>query len=125
MTIATLTWRDTDSVSGNLAAVLDMTRRDWEALDATFVDVNDGEGDVVALAVGCIPVAGQPTEFGVLIDDDKVSRLIVGGPVDARPQLTAAILRALVELRAINQEQVLHITGLTNRWPRQDVGGHR
>jgi hypothetical protein len=114
MTTATLTWRDKESMSGNLAAVLDMTRRDWEALDATFADVEDGEGDVVALAVGCIPVAGEPIEFGVLIDDDDVSRLIVGGPLDARPQLTAAILRALVELLAIKPEQILHITGQTD-----------
>jgi hypothetical protein len=109
-TYATLTWLDRDSVSGNLAAVLAMTRSDWEALDATFVDVDDEDGDPVALAVGCIDVDGDPTEFGVLIDDDEVSRLIVGGPVETRPQLTAAILRELVRT-AIAPAQVLHITG--------------
>ncbi|HET6864440.1 MAG TPA: hypothetical protein VFH80_00890 [Solirubrobacteraceae bacterium] len=111
MTTATLTWLDKDSLPGNLAAVLDMTRRDWEALGASFAEVDDGEGDVVAFAVGCIPVAAEPTEFGVLIDDDEVSRLIVGGPIDSRPQLTAAIIRELVGLHAIDPAQVLHITG--------------
>jgi hypothetical protein len=111
MTTATLTWLDKDSVSGNLAAVLAMTRSDWEALDATFADVDDGDGDVVALVVGRIDVAGEPTEFGILIDDDEVSRLIVGGPVETRPQLTAAILRELVDLLAIDSEKILHITG--------------
>jgi hypothetical protein len=110
MTTATLTWLNKDSVSGNFAAVLAMSRRDWELAGATFTDVDD-DGDVVPLAVGCVDIDGAPVEFGVTIEDDEVSRVIVGGAVESRPQLTAAIIRELVGLHVMTPEQVLHITG--------------
>lgn len=115
MTTASLTWREgQDRTTGSVAATIALDEAAWAAAGASFTTVPDGVGGDARLAVGVVAPDGQPTEFGVLAyEDDDVSHLIVGGPYEDRPNLTAQIVDDLLAAGVVPDEEfVLEIIGL-------------
>jgi hypothetical protein len=116
MTTASLSWlASRDTATGSVAATIDMDEAAWTTSGASFVEVDDDLGGQARLAVGELELEGTPVQFGVIAySDDDVSHLVVGGPYDERPVLTARIVDGLIAAGVISTEElVLEIIGLT------------
>jgi hypothetical protein len=114
MTTTSLMWHHgRETASGSVAATVAMDRVTWEAAGASFTQVDDGDGERPWLAVGTVELEDEPAQFGVLDYGDESTHLIVGGPYDERPNLTARIVDDLLAAGAIPDESlVLEIIGL-------------
>jgi hypothetical protein len=114
MTTTSLPWHPgQETIDANIAATLEMNRAAWESAGATFVEVDDGDGDRPGLAVGGVDVDGRHVDFGVLDYAAPTTYLLVGGPDDTRPALTARVIDELLAAHIVPRpEVVLEILGL-------------
>lgn len=115
MTTATTIWQHgAQTAEGSVAATLGMTTEAWVKAGATFVHVDDGDGDHPGLAVGEVWLDGQPTSFAVLdYEDGETTFMLVTGDRDNRPSLAARIIEELLEAGVIpSREAVLEVVGL-------------
>lgn len=114
MTTASLAWRHgQETISGGIAATLAMDRVAWEAVGATFTEVDDGDGERPWLAVGEVEINAERMQFGVLDYGDDITHLLVGGPSEHRANVTTEIVSDLIAAGAIPDEGVvLEIIGL-------------
>lgn len=124
MTTTAITWQHGAEVAeGGVAATLAMDREAWEKTGATFVQVDDGDGDEPGLAIDRIDVDDQPTQFAILdYATDGTTLMVVAGDPATRPALTARIIEELLGSGAIpSRACVLEIVGL-NQEALTDVG---
>jgi DNA-binding CsgD family transcriptional regulator len=94
-----ITWiPGADHFDANPAATVALDRARWEALGATFTEVDDGDDENPGLALGWTVVDGVEVEFGVLdYGEDSTFLLVPGrdGPAtDSVRSLIAAFARA-------------------------------
>lgn len=98
---APITWNHgVDHFDGNPTATVALDRARWEALGATFVEVDDGDDETPGLAVGEVDGLG----FGVLDYGEGETFLLVGGEVAAGP-VTDRLLTALRHAGALEADR--------------------
>jgi DNA-binding CsgD family transcriptional regulator len=94
-----ITWiPDADHFDANPAATVALDRARWEALGATFTEVDDGDDETPGLAVGWTAADGVEVEFGVLDYGEDSTFLLVpgrdGAAIDSVRSLIATFARA-------------------------------
>lgn len=103
----TLSWNASPHLaSGHTVAVLEMTRPQWEAAGATFVDVSGSGQHDVHIAAGSIMASGRPVSFGVLDYGQSTTYLVTESSAQSRTVATLEILRALIANHAISAQAV-------------------
>lgn len=91
-----ITWRrGASELDAEPAAVLRVTRSRWEAAGATFVEVDDGDGEEVGFAVGQAATSMGPIEFAVLDYGEDTTFLLVPGRDRAAVDRATAVLETL------------------------------
>jgi len=102
-----ITWLPgAERFDGNPTATVALDRARWEALGATFVEVDDGDDETPGLAIGQV----DGLDFGVLDYGEGETYLLVHGPASAALEATKDLLPALVQAKAIEQADVVDTT---------------
>ncbi|WP_445151734.1 hypothetical protein [Baekduia sp. Peel2402] len=114
----TITWLSGVShLDANPAATVALDRARWEALGATFVEVDDGDDETPGLAVGQV----DGIDFGVLDYGEGETYLLVPGS-DLAPEMTVAVLRGLEAHQALDvRADLVDVVG-TTRVAAADAG---
>lgn len=98
----TITWHDTPGeLAADPAATLRMGRAAWERLGATFIDVDDGQGETPALATATLSMRHAAFDFGVLDYGDGVTYALIGTVGEQRALRVHALVKAL-EARGVD-----------------------
>lgn len=117
-----ITWHDgVERFDANPTATVAVDRARWEALGATFVEVDDGDDESPGLAVG--QVAGR--DFGVLDYGEGETFLLVSEPDTLPYSQTIAVLGALGAAAALSlDDDIVDMAGLQRSSPeRPEVQG--
>jgi hypothetical protein len=108
-----ITWHPgVDHFDANPTATVALDRARWEALGATFIEVDDGDDETPGLAVGQI----NGLDFGVLDYGDGETYLLVPEADDRSTLVSQEVVSALDDAGALDvNDDVLDVAGLAER----------
>lgn len=98
-----ITWDATPKrLAADPAATLALDRSAWEALGASFREMDDGQGEKPGLATAIVQTSNGSVSVGILDYGEAGTYLLVPGVEPERFANTAAVLEALEALGAVN-----------------------
>ena len=99
--------KDLTLLAADPVASIALDRSAWEALGATFHEVDDNDGETPGLATGTAQTDNGPVEIGVLDYGESSTYMLVPGVEPVRLAAAAAVLQSLEAAGALRLESDL------------------
>lgn len=97
-----ITWDETpERLAADPTATLGLDRSAWEALGATFSEVDDGQGETPGLAIATVQTRDGEVRVGILDYGEDSTYLLVPGVEPRRRATTVTVLEAFESMSAV------------------------